>query len=139
MADRLTRMLGRAAAGLLAFCLAGFGPALAQSGFADPTRPPASLQASPGSASEVEAAKTPTLQSVLIPDKGKPVALIGGRELRLGEMLGDRRLVKLTEREAVLVGPAGSERLSLTPGAEKTNVTAKPPGAPQKRVQRGEK
>jgi MSHA biogenesis protein MshK len=45
--------------------------------------------------------------------------------VRLGERYGESRLVKLSEREAVLDGPNGIERLRLTPDVEKTNVVAK--------------
>ena len=77
------------------------------------------------------------LQSVKIPKKGKPLAVIGGQQVRLGEFYGDSRLIRLTEREAVLQGPAGTERLMLTPGIEKTNIITKSPAA--KRAQSGGK
>ena len=64
----------------------------------------------------------PVLQSVLIPKKGRPVAVIGGQQVRLGENYGESRLVRLSEREAVLEGPSGTERLSLTPGLEKIAI-----------------
>ena len=95
---------------------------IAQSELADPTRPPAELltdEAVPGDGAG------PVLQSVLIPKKGRAVAVIGGEQVRLGEMYGDSRLIKLTEREAVLEGPSGVERLMLTPGIEKTNIVMK--------------
>ena len=90
----------------------------AQSTVADPTRPPGSL-ADPSLTAE---ATGPVLQSVLMPKKGKPVAVIGGQQVRLGEKYGESRLVRLSEREAVLDGPSGIERLSLTPGIEKINI-----------------
>jgi hypothetical protein len=37
-------------------------------------------------------------------------------------MYGEQRLTRLTEREAVLEGPSGVERLLLTPDAVKTNI-----------------
>lgn len=67
----------------------------------------------------------------------KPLALIGGQEVKLGELYGDSRLIKLTEREAVLEGPSGVEHPMLTPGIEKTNITKKSPAA--KRAQSGSK
>jgi len=95
---------------------------LAQSELADPTRPPAEFLVD-----EVggEAVTGPVLQSVLIPRKGRAVAVIGGQQVYLGEMYGERKLIKLTEREAVLEGPDGVERLMLTPGIEKTNIVMK--------------
>ncbi|MFT3849247.1 MAG: type II secretion system protein GspM [Propionivibrio sp.] len=96
--------------------------ALAQADLADPTRPPAGLVAEEASS---EAAGGPVLQSVLIPRKGRAVAVIGGEQVHLGEMYGESRLTRLTEREAVLEGPNGVERLMLTPGIEKTNIVMK--------------
>ena len=100
----------------------------------DPTRPPLSVSEP---LPDAEVVTGPVLQSVKIPKKGKPVALIGGQQVKLGEMYGDSRLTQLTEREAVLEGPAGIERLLLTPGIEKTNIVTKSPVA--KRAQRGSK
>ena len=90
---------------------------------ADPTRPPdAWLAASP--ASEAPAADTSLrLQSVLIPQSGRPVAVIGGRTVVQGGMLGDQRLVRVTEREAVLEGADGITHLYLTPDVEKRVLT----------------
>jgi len=112
MADRLTRIL---AAGLAALVLApGAGAQMA-----DPTRPPASVSAPEAAAGEVAGA---VLQSVMIPRRGKPLAIIGGQRVALGGLYGESRLIKVTEREAVLEGPAGIERLMLTPGVVKTNI-----------------
>ncbi len=103
----------------------------AQAHAADPTRPPeAWLSASPTS----EDATTETgqrLQSVLIPQHGHPVAVIGGKTVVQGGMLGDQRLVRLTEREAVLKGPEGVTHLYLTPEVEKRMV-ASPKSRPAK-------
>ena len=95
---------------------------LAQAELADPTRPPAELLVDEAG---VEAVTGPVLQSVLIPKKGRAVAVIGGQQVYLGEMYGESKLIKLTEREAVLEGPDGVERLMLTPGIEKTNIVMK--------------
>ncbi|WP_301100635.1 hypothetical protein [Propionivibrio sp.] len=98
------------------------GGVLAQTPNNDPTRPPAGMTAG---TPEAVALTGPVLQSVMIPKKGKPVAVISGQQVRLGQAYGDSHLVKLTEREAVLDGPGGIERLLLTPGIEKTNITTK--------------
>jgi hypothetical protein len=113
MADRLICCLA-----LLCCAL----PAAAQSGLADPTRPPFGTAGGPNNTGEVVG---PVLQSVKIPKKGKPTAVIGGQQVALGEMYGDSRLVSLNEREAVLEGPGGTEYLRLTPGIEKTNIVVK--------------
>ena len=109
----LTLLLVVAAAALPAL------PALAQPVLPDPTRPPAGL-AQEGGQSDA-AMLGPVLESVMIPGKGRPLAVISGRQVRLGEKYGDSRLVRLNEREAVLDGPSGVERLLLTPGIEKIN------------------
>lgn len=120
MADRLMRALA-----MLAF-IAAAAPAMAQGGLADPTRPPMGAAVEMQSSGEAGGS---LLQSVMIPKKGKPRALIGGQQVVLGGMYGDSRLVSLTERKAVLEGPAGIEHLYLTPGIEKTNITTKTPAA----------
>ena len=109
----LTLLLAVAAAALPAL------PALDQPVLPDPTRPPAGLAQEGGQADA--AALGPVLESVVIPGKGRPLAVISGRQVRLGEKYGDSRLVRLNEREAVLDGPSGVERLLLTPGIEKIN------------------
>ena len=102
--------------------LSSVASAWAQAGLADPTRPPAGLFVE---AAGDEAAGGPVLQSVLIPKKGRAVAVISGQQVYLGEMYGESRLIRLNEREAVLEGPSGVERLMLTPGIEKTNIVMK--------------
>ena len=106
---------------LLALLLMVPVPVFAQTVMADPTRPPAGVVA--GETTDEQTG--PVLQSVIVPKKGKPVAVIGGKQVAVGEMYGESRLIKLTEREAVLEGPAGVERLWLTPGIEKTNIRMK--------------
>lgn len=99
------------------------GPsALAQRTVFDPMRPSVGIVADPASAADgKELAVSPVLQSVVVPVKGKPIAIIGGQQVRLGEKIGENRLVRLNEREAVLEGPGGIERLSLTPLVDKRN------------------
>ncbi len=90
----------------------------------DPTRPPSSwVEPSPvsGQVGESEGLR---LQSVLIPQRGKPVAVIGGVTVTLGERVGDARLVRLTEREAVLQGADGVTHLYLTPDVKKQLIVA---------------
>ncbi|SDI19302.1 hypothetical protein [Propionivibrio dicarboxylicus] len=96
--------------------------ALAQRSVSDPMRPPVGIGVDPTVSVEgKEAAASPVLQSVVVPAKGKPIAIIGGQQVRLGEKIGENRLVRLNEREAVLEGPGGVERLSLTPLVDKSN------------------
>ena len=108
---------------LLAWLLSAGAAAQAQSNgaaLADPTRPPSGV-AAPGADGETPRGRV--LQSVLIPRKGRPQAVIDGQLLELGQRYGDARLVKISEREVVLDGPQGMERLLLTPGVEKTNIS----------------
>lgn len=117
MADPLMRVAAL-------FCALGaLSPgAGAQSTMADPTRPPPSFVAP---AQDAAAAPGPVLQSVIMPGRGKPLAVIDGQQVRLGQRYGESRLVRLTEREAVLEGPDGVVLLMLTPGVEKMNIATK--------------
>lgn len=93
---------------------------------ADPTRPPAAwLNALPGDALPEDAAVGMRLQSVLLPQHGKPVAIIGGKTLRLGERYGEDTLVQIRETHVVLRGAEGETRLYLTPQVEKRMLKIK--------------
>jgi MSHA biogenesis protein MshK len=83
---------------------------------ADPTRPPAFIA---GSGSDSAMALTgPVLQSVLLSATRK-AAIISGERVELGEKVGEARLARLTEDEAVLEGPQGRTVLKLVPKVEK--------------------
>lgn len=91
----------------------------------DPTRPPASFV---GTVDAGVAAASPggRLRSVKIARTGgRSSAVIDGQVLRLGEKLGDARLIHLTENEAVLESAAGKETLYLTPDVIKKPTPAK--------------
>lgn len=107
----------RTVAMLLALSVGGYGSAQE---LADPTRPPADHFAEAG-APAVEL----SLQSVILPVGGRPLAVISGRTVRLGDPVGEGRLARLTETEAVIRGPGGLRRLRLTPAAEKTDFMDK--------------
>lgn len=89
----------------------------------DPTRPPAAYVAAPQGGETPDTG--PRLQSVMLPRQGKPTAVISGQVVRLGDKVGDGRLTRLTEGEAVIVGPQGVQRLQLTPDVEKVMVREK--------------
>ena len=89
---------------------------------ADPTRPPASWLAADGGQPDGAEEGGLRLQSVLVRQSGRPVAVIGGRTVVLGERLGEARLVRVNEREAVLKGADGVTHLYLTPEVEKRMV-----------------
>jgi hypothetical protein len=119
MVDRMMR------AGLLLGLSCVAAAAVAQStAISDPTRPLVGM-ASGGVPGDVLITSGPVLQSVMVPKKGKPSAMISGQTVMLGENFGESRLIALSEKEAVLEGPGGIERLTLTPGIEKTNVVLK--------------
>lgn len=96
-------------------------PLLALAG--DPTRPPEGWGGGEG-AEKPDMGGGLRLQSVLLPQQGRrPVAVIGGRTVALGERLGELTLVGLNEREAVLRGPEGLLQLFLTPDVEKQTIS----------------
>ena len=122
----------RACAALLA--LLWPAAVFAQVSLPDPTRPPTGfvdeLPAIGGVApvtdnatarSAVAQADLPGsgLQSVLIPRHGKPVAIIDGKYVPLGERHGEWELVAVAESEVVLAKGKERKVLRLTPAAEK--------------------
>lgn len=119
MAHHLTMTVG---AGILATVAIG---AAAAEILQDPTRPPASLfAAAEGDAATVAATNSAyVLQSVLI-GAGRRSAIIGGRQLAIGERLGGYTLVRIAETEVLLQGPEGSRTLKLFPGVDKRGALA---------------
>lgn len=94
---------------------------------ADPTRPPAAASAEGAAAAEAEV-KEMRLSTVLLPQGGKPSVVIDGQVVMLGEKVGEARLIRVRESEAVLQGPDGIEHLYLTPDVDKKiNVTRTAP------------
>lgn len=89
----------------------------------DPTRPPATWL-SQADAHTAGGGTSLRLQSVLLPQRGRPVAIIDGQTVPLGSYVGVARLVRLTEGEAVLQGPDGVTRLYLTPDVDKRMTVA---------------
>ncbi|MRR51793.1 MAG: MSHA biogenesis protein MshK [Rhodocyclaceae bacterium] len=107
------------------------GVALAQSpGLSDPTRPPASIAISPANGT-VQDAGPVGLQTIIRRKGAKPVAVINGETVALGGKVGEQRVVKITETEVILDGPAGREVLTMTPGVEKKPVVVKKVSRPQ--------
>ncbi|MFA6312361.1 MAG: hypothetical protein WCV99_09710 [Sterolibacterium sp.] len=84
----------------------------------DPTRPPVT-SAEPVAAGAESAPPPSGLQTVILGRGQKPMAVINGTMVELGGKVGDATLVKLTESEAVLQGPAGKQVLHLLPGLVK--------------------
>jgi len=102
----------------IAALIAGFASPARADALPDPTRPPAAMLSAPAAA-----ASAPTdalqLQSVLLGHGRTPAAVISGELVLLGGRFRDARLVRVTERFAVLKGPQGDTVLSLTPAAIK--------------------
>lgn len=96
----------------------------AQAQSSDPTRPPAAwLNSADGTAQgSGDAGDGLRLQSVLLRPGGRQLAIIGGKTVALGEQVGGAKLVRLTEREAVLQGADGVTHLYLTPDVEKQMI-----------------
>ncbi|HJW26237.1 MAG TPA: hypothetical protein VJ576_15195 [Rhodocyclaceae bacterium] len=89
---------------------------------ADPTRPAGLLAGREGAEGSDGGWR---LQSVIMPRGQKPTAIINGQVVALGQKLGEARLVRLSETEAVLQGPKGMERLSLIPDVSKKTEVLK--------------
>ncbi len=89
-------------------------------GPSDPTRPPSAATASVAAPSEVDAGRL-VLQSVLVaPDRR--VAVVSGVPLTIGDEVQGHRLLRVTDAEAVLQGPAGLVTLKLYPHIERRPV-----------------
>jgi len=104
---------GRCAVLIFAFCLLPF--ATAAEVLRDPTRPPADLsQGNTGA----PVASGPELQSVRISAHQRS-AIISGQRVKVGDKLGDARIVMITENEVVLKGSSGLQTLKLFPDVGK--------------------
>lgn len=84
----------------------------------DPTRPPSALAAPQDAGSSEDAPRGTRLQSVLL-SRGRKLAVINGTAVPLGGMLGEARLVRITETEVTLKTGNETEVLKLFPGIEK--------------------
>lgn len=113
MADRVTipTLL------LMATCLCQ-----AQGLLPDPTRPPTAAAGEAGSA-----VSGPVLQSVLLGNGRRPLAVISGQRVALGAQYGDAVVTRISETEVVLQGPSGRQVLKMTPEAAKQPLRNKPP------------
>jgi MSHA biogenesis protein MshK len=104
---------------LLAIGIALAGTADA-AGPSDPTRPPNATPTSAAAPTDVDAGRL-VLQSVLVaPDRR--VAVVSGVPLTIGDEVRGHRLLRVTDAEAVLHGPAGPVTLKLYPHIERRPV-----------------
>ena len=79
----------------------------------DPTQPPAAT----GGVANVATAEL-VLQSVLV-SPGRMIAIINGQTVKLGDKLGEAKVVKISESEVVLRDAKNEQTLKLFPGIEK--------------------
>lgn len=107
--------------------LVAAGSALAQ--LPDPMRPPASAM-TPEAGGAAAAPVASGLRTVILRPGGKSIAIIDGRHVAVGEMFGDRRVLKISESEVILQGEGGREVIKVVPAAEKVPATR---AAPTKR------
>lgn len=112
--------------GLFPWLLAG----LVATGFAhaqvpDPTRPAGDLTP-PGAPGAAAAPVESGVQTVIVRPRGKSAAVINGQYVALGEKLGDKRVVKISESEVVLQGGSGREVIKVIPAIEKTPARKTP-------------
>lgn len=107
---------------LLSLLLAGtIGAGCAFAQVPDPTRPAGAMMApdaTGGGAAPVESG----VQTVILRPGGKSVAVINGQHVAVGDKLGDKRVMKITESEVVLKGESGREVIKVTPDIEKVPV-----------------
>lgn len=92
----------------------------------DPTQPPGAYSAAAGTLADDEnlPPETPVLNTIIRRHGAKPIAVINGETVALGGKVGDWRLVRIGESEAVLRGTDGKETLTLSPGVDKRPVRA---------------
>jgi hypothetical protein len=97
----------------------GAGFALAQ--VPDPTRPAAAAVV-PDVTGAVAAPVESGVQTVILRPNGKSAAVINGQYVEVGDKLGDKRVLKISESEVVLQGGSGREVvvIKMTPAIEKT-------------------
>jgi len=109
---------------LLAPAFADAAPALV-----DPTRPagfaraastPAMRGAASGADTAVPVPVMPKLQSLQVSAQGESSALVDGRVVRVGDRLGETRVVVIDAQGILLRGPRYEQRIALVPGGGKT-------------------
>lgn len=90
----------------------------------DPTRPAAAL-ISPESGGAAAAPAASGVQAVILRHGGKSGAVVNGQYVEVGGKLGDKRVLKISESEVVLMGAAGREVLKVTPAIDKVPARKK--------------
>ena len=78
----------------------------------DPTRPPPEIIALLPASAGAAVLAAPRLQSVMISASGRS-AIIDGQRYKVGDKIGDTRLVKISENEIVLASAGGRQTMTL--------------------------
>lgn len=90
----------------------------------DPTRPPDAMSMPNGTGGVLVPSES-GVQAVILRRKGKSSAVINGQFVEVGGKLGDKKVLKISESEVVLMGSNGREVLKVTPDIQKL-PTVKP-------------
>jgi MSHA biogenesis protein MshK len=98
-------------------CVFALMPVAHAEALQDPTRPPAALDRAAESGTGA-AVTGPVLQSVLISPR-RTMATISGRTVKVGDKVGEARVIRISETEVVLRNGRDLETLKLFPGIEK--------------------
>ena len=106
---------------LSVFCLGMVVAASAAAQVPDPTRP-AGAVAAPEQGGVGAQPVASGVQTLILRSEGKSAAVINGQYVEVGGKLGDKRVVKISDSEVVLLGAGGREVIRLTPAIEKVQV-----------------
>lgn len=125
MVGRLRTMIGATLIANFSLGAAGLVYGQSDATLADPTRPPASAS-EPAPTGAISVTPGGGLQTIIVGRGRPPMAVINGVMVGLGDKVGEATLVKLSDSEAVLQGPAGREVLQLLPGVTKRTEAVRP-------------
>ena len=101
------------------FCTLGLvaSGSLAQ-GFVDPTRPPTSIASPVAEGAGPVEASGPVLQSILI-SPSRVVAIISGQSVKVGDRVGEAKVIKISDNEVTLRTGSDVKVLKLFSNVEK--------------------
>ena len=80
---------------------------------------------SPESGAAAAAAAESGVQTVILRHGRKSGAVVNGQYVEVGGKLGEKRVLKISESDVVLMGEAGREVLKATPAIEKVPARKK--------------
>jgi len=119
---------------LLGMGLFSVSPTLSQ-GLVDPTKPPPSFGAGETATPGDQASQAgPVLQSVLLSASRKE-AIISGKLVKVGDAVGEAKVVRISESEVVLRKGGELQTLKLFPGVHKRVDSNRTNAAPSARQQ----